>query len=102
MSWYEKAETAKDEWFNRYFCSVNKRWTQEFAEKTYKELCALKSIDPEAVERVIGNTTWTRLECSFCEARVKRAVRMRTDNGVVYLCERCLTAAHRQMFPNGE
>lgn len=75
------------------------RWRRQYGERrdTYTALVALgPTPDPDAVDRAIGNTSWTELVCDRCEQNVERVDVVDAtggDGGTVYSCEACLRAA---------
>jgi len=51
------------------------------------------SPDPDAVDAIIGNTSWTSISCSVCGCdSLEHAIEMGTDgeDGDVRICEACL------------
>lgn len=98
----EKAEGAAVEWMNRY-CSLGK-WSGALdSEAIYKKLKAMSPPTAEKVNEIIGNNSWTTAECTTCGARVDRWLQIRVESySAINVCSRCLSAGHKQMFPNGE
>jgi hypothetical protein len=91
-------------WERQYYhrggsgCDAQWSWTMNGDSATiYRQLAAL---DPatatlEQVERIVGNRSWTRLDCDGCEAEVTEAVEVADNDGdwSTTLCRACLTAA---------
>lgn len=63
------------------------------AKEKYERICALGvAPDPEAVAEIIGNKSWTHIDCSGCGESVARAVSYGSDYSEheTILCEPCL------------
>ncbi len=73
---------------------IFKRWEQQYPSdlegigKKLKELG--DNPDPDEVDRIIGNTTWTHLICDHCKNYVEVAVGLWEE---FYLCKECLEKA---------
>lgn len=86
------ASGAAERWKYQYF--QQGKWISlslSDPRDTYASLLKLgPHPDPDDVDLMIGNESWTYLECSHCEQRVDEvAVFVRYDE-VVYVCEPCL------------
>ncbi len=77
---------------------VAERWRQQYPagdcapdkEAIYRRLIALKKPTVEAVERIIGNQSWTNVLCDVCIQYRRSAVRF---NDAATVCLRCLNNA---------
>jgi len=75
------------------------RWTHSERvnrQAIYEKLCELNTNDASVqdVERIIGNASWTNLECNECNELVGAAVEVGDGYGAsVCLCEMCLKHA---------
>lgn len=102
---HEKAAVAADKWFDQYYNGGNWHGLNGSTTKTtYQKLRDLgKNPDPDKVNEVIGNTSWTTVDCETCGMRCTRWLAVHTEAYKTFnICEKCLSAAHMQMFPNGE
>lgn len=98
---HEKAACAADDWFDRY-ANMGKWGQWANSEEIYKKLRALgENPEPQKVNEIIGNTSWTTESCDVCGRRATRWLAIKTDSGVTNVCERCFEVAYQQMFPNG-
>ena len=70
----ELANTAKDSWRIQYFYDGS--WKYGSDKKTvYENLVSLgENPTPSQINEVIGNNSWTRLECSVCNKEVDTVV----------------------------
>ena len=91
----ELANKAKDRWKTQYF--VNGIWKYDDNKRiVYERLDGLDNNPlPEQVNEVIGNTSWTRLECSECNKEVDLVVVFQDSESDSYICKKCLNKALR-------
>lgn len=66
-------------------------------EEICSNLAALNnSPNPDDVDRIIGNDTWTKIYCASCFKNVNEAVLViEADEGDKYMCFRCIRKAYR-------
>ena len=92
----ELANKAKDQWKDQY-CNQGIWNYGETTKLTYQKLEKLgDKPSPEDVAKAIGNSSWTRINCSECGESVDSAVVLGTidyDSEYVYACKNCLTKA---------
>ena len=82
---------------------VARRWAKQYPENDerrydfspraiQKKLDALnlETVEPEVIDEIIGNNSWTTLQCTFCCEDVEKALELDTNEYVERLCERCL------------
>ena len=90
--------------------SVLQRWEEQYSEAEYKLwpetrkiYAKLKTLDfdvatEEDIAAIIGNDTWTRLDCGECGKSVEAVVHMgeEEDYGslTIFLCESCIGQAY--------
>ena len=91
----ELANTAKDRWKRQYFHSGV--WKHGVDKNTvYKNLVDLgENPTPEQINEVIGNNSWTRLECSVCNKEVDTVVILSCYDSDFYICKKCLNKCSR-------
>ncbi len=84
-----------ERWRNSYFCRGH--WSDvrgECADVIYGKLKALgDDPEPDAVDAIIGNTSWTHANCSACGNEVSRALIFTNNGGMgetVSLCADCI------------
>lgn len=89
--------TVDDRWKKQYY--LNSSWDyygEDKAEK-YEELVNLgKNKNPEDVDKIIGNSSWTRLICHNCNKDVDAVFTFDTDEESLYVCEACVNIAFEQ------
>ncbi len=87
-----------ERWKQSYYNRAKKTWNFG-ADKAgiYTELCALGADpDPEKVEAIIGNRSWTTICCSSCSLYATTGaveVGYDSDSATVILCGNCLLHA---------
>ena len=91
----ELANAAKDRWKRQYFYSGV--WKHGSDKKTvYENLVSLgENPTPSQINEVIGNNSWTRLECSECNKEVDTVVVFSSYDSYFYLCKKCLNKSTR-------
>jgi len=57
----------------------------------------LEKVSAKAIEKIIGNSTWTDLKCNECNKKCKAVMRVGDkpdyDSNTAWLCEKCLRKA---------
>ena len=90
--------TVDERWKNQYY--INSSWERYGEDKVekYKQLVKLgKNKNSEDVDKIIGNSSWTRLICNNCNNDVKAVFVFGTDNdSSCYVCEDCVKVAAQQ------
>lgn len=94
-----KAKEAAQSWKSRYFrCGV---WMSSDNKLVYDNLIALgPDPDPDDVNTVIGNTSWTEIICSCCGGQVDICAVLREadwDKQEIRLCLTCATEARQKI-----
>lgn len=93
---------APDRWARQY---ASPHWGPEKKEIT-RALQALKGTDfsADAVDSIIGNRSWTSLECDLCDRDGDEVVRLGDENAerFVDVCPDCLTDASALFPKRGE
>lgn len=94
-----KAQTVPARWKRQYFKPRENRWDNFGLDKEgiYYRMLELPALEPDAVNAVIGNTSWTECVCSDCQAQVEQVIRVGQEpdyeSATAYLCADCLRAA---------
>lgn len=82
--------------------SVARRWREQYSDDYMKHspekmeiLVKLEKLDlnkasPETIGKIIGNNSWSQLECGGCERDVKKVVIYERYNDSIRLCAACL------------
>lgn len=86
--------TVDDRWKNQYY--INSSWDYYGEDKIekYEQLVNLgKNKNPEDVDKIIGNSSWTRLKCHNCRNDVEAVFIFGTVEESCYVCEDCVTVA---------
>ena len=89
--------TVDDRWKNQYY--INSSWDYYGEDKIekYEQLVNLgKNKNPEDVNKIIGNSSWTRLICNHCSKDVDAVVVFSTGEESLYVCEDCVNISVRQ------
>jgi len=90
----DRARTAAERWQQQY-CLPARGWTQPpfgNPEQKHRALVRLgENPTPDDVDRVIGNDSWTRLECDVCEtsAQALVVIELLYERRPTALCGRC-------------
>ena len=77
------------------------RWYQSYKplrddkKAIYEKLLSLSNPSAEDVNKAIGNSSWTELQCDNCKRSVDKVICMDVTHGeyVTYICEDCLNKA---------
>lgn len=89
--------TVDDRWKKQYY--LNSSWDRYGDDKVekYKELVNLGSNkNPEDADKIIGNSSWTRLICNHCNKDVDAVFTFGTNEESLYVCEGCVNIAVEQ------
>ena len=91
----ELANTAKDSWRRQYFYDGS--WKHGSDKKTvYENLVSLgENPTPSQINEVIGNSSWTSLECSVCNKEVDTVVILSGYDSNLYICKKRLNKCSR-------
>jgi hypothetical protein len=86
-----RAAEAARRWRRQYF--KDDRWVSTFSgssEDIYRALRGLgQSPDPDKVDGLIGNESWTEIECDLCDESVETAAVMEADGRGITICQPC-------------
>jgi hypothetical protein len=84
--------------------NIHSRWLEQYPEDKPHIAQALEVLAPptkDEIDRIIGNSSWTRLACEECERDVERLVyvgeTITYEQSPVGLCADCLDAAVKLM-----
>ena len=86
-----------DRWKKQYYknSSLDRYGEDKF--KKYEQLVSLgKSKNPEDVDKIIGNSAWTRLICHNCNKDVSAVFIFGKSEDSCYVCEDCVSIAIEQ------
>jgi|TARA_Y100000310_G_scaffold321018_1_gene378088 hypothetical protein len=80
------------------------RWVEQYGEDKNGLAARVKEVlgenpDPDALNELVGNTSWTDCRCSECRKWVEAFVEVR--DGTAWLCAVCLIRA-QQLINAGE
>lgn len=91
---YNKIIGVPNAWRKQY-----PKGCEESSEKIYKQLVALKVPTEDKIKSIIGNDSWTRLECDECHQDSDIVIRLGQepdyDSATVHVCMKCLRKAAR-------
>lgn len=66
--------------------------------ETWKKLVELEGKGtPEQIAEIIGNTTWSTVDCNLCEESVERVVHIESGSSEVDICDGCLCKAYGEL-----
>ena len=91
------ASKVAERWKNRYF--INKKWPRDDpnVKKIYEKLLSLgPNPNPEDVEIIIGNKSWTNPHCDDCRAIKLPLAIIHNDYTAISLCGDCLEKLYQQ------
>lgn len=96
------AKTAAERWRAQYFGGGKWRY-EDRMRGIWERLVALgDNPNPDDVERIIGNTSWTECKCDQCGERKESVVMVGEpldyDSRTASLCVSCLDEARAQMY----
>lgn len=86
-----------ERWKKQYY--KNSSWDRygEDKVKKYEQLVNLgKNKNSEDVDKIIGNSSWTRLICNHCNKDVEAVFIFGTSEDSLYICEDCVNIAVEQ------
>ena len=86
-----------ERWKKQYY--LNSSWDYYGDDKVekYEQLVNLgKNKNPEDVDKIIGNSSWTRLICNHCNKDVDAVFIFGTDYDSLYVCEDCVNVSTQQ------
>ena len=89
--------TVDDRWKKQYY--INSSWDYYGDDKveTYEKLVNLGKIkNTEDVDKIIGNSSWTRLICNHCNKDVSAVFIFGTSEDYLYICEDCVNIATQE------
>ena len=91
------ANIVDDRWKKQYY--IDAYWDRygEDKFKKYEQLVSLGKIKkPEDVDKIIGNSSWTRLICNHCNKYVDAVCIIGAYETSFYICEDCVKVATKQ------
>ena len=90
--------TVDERWKKQYYRGASWDYYGEDKIEKYEQLVDLGSKkNPEDVDKIIGNSSWTRLICSHCNKDVDAVFIFGTDHDACYVCEDCVNIAVEQI-----
>jgi hypothetical protein len=100
------AKKVAEAWKSQYF-KGNKGWAYTItgdADRIYNKLVALgNNPNPDAVDSIIGNNSWTRIECDVCHESNFSLVEFdipNHDDDKVQICADCIDKAYHLIHQN--
>lgn len=83
------AASTAQVWKERYF--VNGVWYSDRFERIYNRLIALgENPESDAVDKILGNDSWTTPLCDICDEYVESVVRLSFGGNTSYdICQSC-------------
>ena len=89
--------TVDKRWKNQYYRDDSWDYYGEDKVEKYEDLVSLGSNKyPEDVDKIIGNSSWTRLICNNCNKDVNAVFIFGTREDSLYVCEACVNIAVQQ------
>lgn len=89
--------TVDERWNNQYCKNSSWDYYGEYKVEKYEQLVNLgKNKNPEDVNKIIGNSSWTRLICHNCNKDVSAVFIFGTSEDSLYICEDCVNIAVEQ------
>ena len=86
--------------------TVDERWKKQYyrggswnycADEKYEQLVNLgNNKTPEDADKIIGNSSWTRLICNHCNNYVEVVFIFGAHHESLYVCEDCVKCATQQ------
>ena len=89
--------TVDDRWKKQYYLNFSWDYYGDDKVEKYEELVNLgKNKNPEDVDKIIGNSSWTRLICNHCNKDVDAVFIFGIVEESLYVCEDCVSVAVEQ------
>ena len=89
--------TVDERWKKQYYLNSSWGYYGEYKVEKYKDLVNLGSNkNLEDVDKIIGNSSWTRLICNHCNKDVSAVFIFGTSEDSLYICEDCANIAVEQ------
>ena len=86
-----------ERWKNQYYRDDSWSYYGDDKVDTYEKLVNLGSNkNSEDVDKIIGNSSWTRLICHNCNKDVDAVFIFGTNEKSLYVCEDCVNVATQQ------
>lgn len=81
--------------------TVTKRWKRQYHhifaqnpewKKTLKKLerLNLETVAPETIEKIIGNDSWTTMQCDLCRNKIEKGIHLTDSEYFIVYCETCI------------
>ena len=89
----QRAKDAVARWHAEYDWRPKETYWKQAQDKTAQLDALGPDPDPNDVDRIIGNESWTRMPCAGCLKDVPVALQIQAedpDDDPVYLCENCV------------
>lgn len=106
---YISRQTQANSTASRWRCQYSGRIGMQGDDKdfVYQELMRLgSSPKPESIEKIVGNTSWTSIQCSECKKDVQRVIQLGDEpdyeSNTALVCEYCLKEALQLIGSNLE
>ena len=91
------ANIADYRWKEQYYRDDSWSYYGEDKVETYEKLVNLgKNKNPEDVDKIIGNSSWTRLICHNCNKDVDAVFAFGIGHNSLHICEDCVNIAVEQ------
>lgn len=84
---------APERWLEQYYSRNGNQWSRchdDSSEKVWEALKLLRA-DPNGVDALLGNGSWTSTMCSSCEDHVREVLLIGDDGSAI--CRECFEAA---------
>lgn len=89
--------TVDDRWKKQYYIDSSWDYYGEDKVEKYEQLVSLgKNKNPEDVDKIIGNSSWTRLMCHNCNKDVDAVFIFGKDEISFYLCNGCVNISIKE------
>ena len=91
------ANTVDKRWKKQYYKNSSWDYYGDDRIEKYEQLVNLgKNKNPEDVDKIIGNSSWTRLICNNCNEDVDAVFIFGADETSCYVCGDCVKIATQQ------
>ena len=89
--------TVDERWKKQYYIDDSWSYYGDDKVETYEKLVNLGKIkNTEDVDKIIGNSSWTRLICHNCNKDVNAVFIFGTSEDSLYVCEDCVNISIEQ------
>ncbi len=86
-----RAKHVAKSWKKVYIHPHTKQWKHEVFLLMYEKILKLgKSPDPDDIDKIITNNSWTNLVCNFCGTEYNKVIEIQRNRKSMNICKDCI------------